>query len=98
MFPVCQPALSFVSILAGKVVLPISSRMQTQDEAEEIQAVLSSLTFSEAPTLARLLKYLCNNHFSEDKRDLNEYRIGVEALGRPSDFDPAKNSCVRVEM
>jgi hypothetical protein len=72
--------------------------MQTQDEAEEIQAVLSSLTFSEAPTLARLLKYLCNNHFSEDKRDLNEYRIGVEALGRPSDFDPAKNSCVRVEM
>jgi hypothetical protein len=80
------------------VVLLISSRTQTQDEAEEIQAVLSSLTFSEAPTLARLLKYLCNNHFSEEKRDLNEYRIGVEALGRPSDFDPAKNSCVRVEM
>ena len=98
MFPVCQRTLSFVSILAGKVVLPISFRTQTPDEAEETQAVLSSLTFSEAPTLARLLKYLCNNHFSEDKRDLNEYRIGVEALGRPSDFDPAKNSCVRVEM
>lgn len=81
-----------------KVVVPISIQTQTTDEAEEIQAVLSSLAFSEAPTLARLLKYLCNNHFSEDKRDLNEYRIGVEALGRPGDFDPAKNSCVRVEM
>lgn len=98
MFLVCQCVPAFVSILAGKVVLPISSRTQTQDETEEIQAVLSSLTFSEAPTLARLLKYLCNHHFSEEKRDLNEYRIGVEALGRPSDFDPAKNSCVRVEM
>jgi hypothetical protein len=80
------------------VVLPISSRTQTPDEAEEIQAVLSSLTFSEAPTLSRLLKYLCSNHFSEGNRELNEYKIGVEALGRPTDFDPAKNSCVRVEM
>ena len=66
--------------------------------AEEIQAALSSQIFSEAPLLARLLKYLCNNHLSEDKRILNEYRIGVEALGRPADFDPAKNSSVRVEM
>ncbi len=98
MFPVCQYALIFGTIWPGKVVLPISSRTQTRDEVEEIEAVLSSLTFSEAPTLARLLKYLCNNHFSEEKLDLNEYRIGVEALGRPSDFDPAKNSCVRVEM
>src|ERR1035437_10041593 len=98
MFPVCQRALLFGNIWAGKVVLPISSQTQTPDETEEIQAVLSSQTFSEAPTLARLLKYLCRNHFSEDKRDLNEYRIGVEALGRSPDFDPARNSCVRVEM
>jgi hypothetical protein len=79
-------------------VLTISSQTQTPDEAEEIRAVLSSEAFSEAPILARLLKYLCDNHFSENKSSLNEYRIGVEALGRPADFDPAKNSSVRVEM
>lgn len=79
-------------------MLPISSRTSTPGEAEEIQAVLSSDTFSEAPLLSRLLKYLCSNYFNENKSTLNEYRIGVEALGRSADFDPAKNSSVRVEM
>lgn len=60
--------------------------------------MLSSPAFAEAPLLARLLKYLCSNHFSSNKSTLNEYKIGVEALGRPADFDPATNSSVRVEM
>jgi hypothetical protein len=72
--------------------------MQTRGEAEEIQAVLSSEAFSGSPNLVRLLKYLCSHHFSENRSTLNEYRIGVEALGRPPDFDPSKNSNVRVEV
>ncbi|MGA7340588.1 MAG: malectin domain-containing carbohydrate-binding protein [Terracidiphilus sp.] len=79
-------------------VLVISAQTQTKDESEEIEAVLSSEAFSGSPSLSRLLRYLCNNHFSEDRGALNEYRIGVEALGRPLDFDPAKNSSIRVEV
>jgi hypothetical protein len=79
-------------------VIPISSPIQVSDEAEEAKAVLSSTLFASSPNLVRLLKYLCANHFSEKRSSLNEYRIGVEALGRPPDFDPAKNSSVRVEM
>ena len=60
--------------------------------------MLSSETFSSSPSQTRLLKYLCTNHFSENRSVLNEYRIGVEALGRPRDFDPSKNSGVRVEV
>ena len=60
--------------------------------------MLSSEAFSGSPNLAKLLKYLCSNHFSESRSVLNEYRIGVEALGRPLDFDPSKNSSVRVEV
>jgi len=78
-------------------VLLIPAQTQTRDEAEEIQAVLSSEALSGAPGLARLFRYLCSNHFSENRSVLNEYRIGVEALGRPADFDPSKNSSVRVE-
>jgi hypothetical protein len=73
-------------------------RTQTASEAEELQSVLSSEAFSEAPIMARLLKYLGEHHFGEKKYHLNEYRIGIEALGRSPDFDPSKNSCVRVEM
>jgi hypothetical protein len=60
--------------------------------------VLSSQAFSQAPLLAKLFKYLGSNHFNKNKTSPNEYKIGVEALGRPADFDPAKNSSVRVEM
>ncbi|MGA9671488.1 MAG: malectin domain-containing carbohydrate-binding protein [Terracidiphilus sp.] len=72
--------------------------MQITTEAEELRAVLSSEVFSDAPIMARLLKYLGEHHFGESKSSLNEYRIGVEALGRSADFDPSRNSCVRVEM
>ena len=60
--------------------------------------MLSSETFSEVLVLARLLRYLGEYYFDEDRSPLNEYRIGVEALGRSVEFDPSKNSCVRVEM
>jgi len=76
----------------------IPTQPQTTVEAEEIQSVLSSETFLSSPRLSRLLSYLCSNHFSENPSFLNEYRIGVEALGRPADFDPSKNSSVRVEV
>jgi hypothetical protein len=78
------------------LLIPIQT--QTGDEAEEVRTVLSSETFTSSPSLTRLLKYLCSNHFSANRSVLNEYRIGVEALGRPVDFDPSKNSSVRVEI
>lgn len=77
---------------------PVSSQTQASSAAEEIQAVLASQTFSDAPNMIRLLKYLSYNYLNEKHGSLNEYKIGVEALGRPADFDPAKNSSVRVEM
>ncbi|MGD0940197.1 MAG: malectin domain-containing carbohydrate-binding protein [Terracidiphilus sp.] len=93
-----QPAHLLGSMSCKGGIFTVSSQTQSSGVAEEIQAALASQTFSEAPLLARLLEYLCNNHLNENKRTLNEYRIGVEALGRPADFDPAKNSSVRVEM
>jgi hypothetical protein len=97
-FPVCKLTSLSANILASAEVLLIPAQAQTTDEAEELQAVLSSEAFSSSPSLARLLKYLCINHFSESRSVLNEYRIGVEALGRPAGFDPSKNSSVRVEV
>jgi hypothetical protein len=77
------------------------SMSQTSDpsrESAEVQAVLASQAFSKSPNLAKLLNYLCNRYFSGSVEGLNEYRIGVEALGRPTNFDPATNSIVRVEI
>ena len=68
------------------------------EQAAELQSVLSSRTFSKCPNLGRLLLYLCESSFSGNGESLKEYRIGTEALGRPSSFDPAENSIVRVEV
>src|SRR5579863_7282084 len=67
LFPACEPTLLFANIRPTQEVLLIPAQTQTKDEAEEIQAVLSSEAFSGSPNLARLLKYLCSNHFSENR-------------------------------
>lgn len=69
-----------------------------QEEKTELEAVLASATFAKAQNLARLLRYICTKHFEGRASDLKEYNIGVEALGRPADFDPTTNSIVRVEL
>ena len=69
-----------------------------QQERAELKLVLSSTTFSKSPNLGRLLQFLCSKYFEGKLEELKEYNIGVEALGRPPDFDPTTNSIVRVEL
>jgi hypothetical protein len=78
----------------------VEMRAPNQPSAEraELAAVLSSELFRKAPNLARLLEYICTKYFEGSAGDLKEYNIGVEALGRPSDFDPTTTSIVRVEI
>ena len=63
----------------------------------ELERVLRSGVFSKAPRLERFLRYVCERHFEDDGDQVKEYSIALEALGRPADFDPKKDSIVRVE-
>src|SRR5690348_12395938 len=76
----------------------MSSSVQPHQIESELQSVLNSKTFTKTPNLARLLQYVCVKSFEGHACDLKEYNIGVEALGRPPDFDPASSSIVRVEF
>ncbi|MDE3178760.1 MAG: hypothetical protein KGM47_03790 [Acidobacteriota bacterium] len=71
--------------------------LSQEQERVAVQSVLSSKTFAKCANLANLLNYLCLKYFEGHGAELKEYKIGVEALGRPSDFDPSLNSVVRVE-
>ena len=70
---------------------------EQHEEISELERVLSSDVFVKSPNLSRLLGYLCRKYFEGRTSELKEYNIGVEAMGRPADFDPALNSVVRVE-
>lgn len=64
----------------------------------ELQEVLSSPLFSRAPSLAQLLRYICQKHFAGETHQIKEQHIAVEALGRPEPFDQKRDSIVRVEL
>lgn len=71
--------------------------MDPQLERAEADAVLASETFQRARNLRQILAYVCEQYFSGETRNIKEYNIAVEALGRGADFDPNEDTIVRVE-
>ncbi len=69
-----------------------------QCEKAEVAAVLASPLFTRAPNLHRILTYICDRYFCGEADTIREYSIGVEALGRRTDFLAARDTIVRVEM
>ncbi|MBV9266245.1 MAG: hypothetical protein JO061_08775 [Acidobacteriaceae bacterium] len=68
-----------------------------QLERAEMESVLHSGLFEKAPRLGKFLGYICERYFDGEADSIKEYSIAVEALGRSADFDPRKDSIVRVE-
>ena len=67
-------------------------------ERRALRAVLDSASFQSSSNSARLLSFLCEQHFEGTGRELTEHDIAIGALGRRSDFDSASDSVVRVEV
>jgi hypothetical protein len=63
----------------------------------QVRRVLRSTTFRNATTLQQLLSFLASRSITGSSDNLKEYTIGVEALGRKSDFDPKIDPIVRVQ-
>jgi hypothetical protein len=71
----------------------------TADQShEQVQRILKSATFRNAATLQQLLQFLTARAIEGSAEDLKEYTIGVEAFGRPQDFDPKTDTIVRVQI
>ena len=64
----------------------------------ELESVLQSPIFLRAPTLRRLLSYLCEKAFSGEIDSIKEYSIAVDVFGRGESFDQDADSIVRVEV
>jgi hypothetical protein len=71
----------------------------TPDQCQQqVQRVLRSATFRNAVTLQQLFQFLTTRAFKGGAEALKEYTIGVEAFGRPQDFDPKTDTIVRVQI
>lgn len=68
-----------------------------QQERSEVELVLQSGIFTKAPRLGKFFLHICERHLEGNADQIKEYSIAIEALGRSPDFDPKKDSIVRVE-
>lgn len=61
----------------------------------QLQRVLASAAFVNAPTLSRFLRYVVERSLAHGGCTLKEYALGVEVFGRGPDFDPRIDTIVR---
>ena len=65
---------------------------------EQLDRILRSSSFRNAPALQRLLQYVTSKSTAGQLEHLKEYTIGTDVFGRGSDYDPKVDPVVRVEM
>jgi len=70
----------------------------TAKERQALDRLIGSGEFHRSPNLEKILKYLCQQYFLGQGNLVKEYSVATEALDRRDDFDPKRDSIVRVEM
>jgi len=64
------------------------------EQGAQIRKILDSATFYNTEVLKKLLDYLAHQ---EPAADLKEHTVGVEAFGKPQEYDPRTDASVRVQ-
>ncbi|MGB9408429.1 MAG: malectin domain-containing carbohydrate-binding protein [Terracidiphilus sp.] len=67
-----------------------------QAEKDELNWLLTSGVLGRSSNLARMLTFVCEEHFQGQDDQVTEHSIATEALGRRDDFDPQNDTIVRV--
>ncbi len=69
----------------------------SEEAREQVDRILASNTLHASDVLRRLLRFLADKTFSGEADDLKEYSVGLDALGKPSTYDPRTDSGVRLQ-
>jgi hypothetical protein len=81
-----------------KVIRPMPQKMTEQQIADYIAAVECSGALGKSQRRLRLLKHLIVLENAGQGEQLKAYAIGLDVFEKPTTFDPAVDSSVRVEM
>ncbi len=69
-----------------------------QETELQVERILRSETFRNAEALKRLLRFLADRLALGEDHQLKEYSVGIDALGKPEDYDPRRDSTVRIQV
>ncbi|HKE22477.1 MAG TPA: hypothetical protein VKB88_08810 [Bryobacteraceae bacterium] len=67
----------------------------SQQARTAVDDVLGSETFSRSEQLRSFLRYVCERTLAGHGKEINEYAVAVEALGKTAEFTPSEDSSVR---
>jgi hypothetical protein len=66
----------------------------TDQRSAQIRKIIESAAFRNTEVLKKLLEYLARQ---DAAAELKEYTVGIEAFGKPAEYDPRADSSVRVQ-
>lgn len=75
---------------------PILSKHSENEIQKQLNLILSNELFSRSTVLSNFLKFIVEETLNGNTDSLKEYTIAINALGKPSDFDPQSNAIVRI--
>ncbi|AEU36655.1 hypothetical protein [Granulicella mallensis] len=59
------------------------------------QRLVANKNFAKSPFLTNFLLYVCDRELSGRADEITEYQIGIQAFGRPVDYNPGVDNVVR---
>jgi len=75
--------------------MPQTAHVSSDQKRQALDDLLASNTFARSDKLKHFIRYICEMEAAGRGREVNEYAIGVEALGRSQGYTPAEDSIVR---
>ena len=85
------------SLRSAVRLYPMELRVASKPEQvrSAVDELLASETFARSEQLRSFLRYVCERALAGHGKEINEYSVAVEALGKPTEFSPGEDSSVR---
>ena len=72
--------------------------LEVEEARAQVERIFQSKTFRSSDVLRHLLSYLVDASLAGTADELKEYTVAVDALGKPSSYDPRQESAVRMQV
>jgi hypothetical protein len=72
--------------------------LEVEEARAQVERIFQSKAFRSSDVLRHLLSYLVDASLAGTADDLKEYTVAVDALGKPSSYDPRQESAVRMQV
>ena len=72
--------------------------LEVEAARAQIERIFQSKAFRSSDVLRHLLSYLADASLAGTADELKEYTVAVDALGKPSSYDPRQESAVRMQV